>query len=515
MKALQVVLAVLSPEIRDDLIRRAANGMLRASEAQQLQAMCRDAELRPLAWARLWHAEGVDNSGPKPRVRTSQRECMQAINAPGTVALALFGGTGSGKTEAGAQFAVASALGRQDPTAREWCRANGIDLAVLPPGPGRILASSQTHDESRRVVRVKLKKYLPAGCVWRNEFGPGTAEVTLPTGGVIVCKSNEETYKGYEADEFDNGWLDEEHDQEVHGATMGRLGRRGWSDGHVLNTMTPLKGKSWVYYGFVEPLEDEEIPAGRAARFLHGVDNPFLDQELRRTLFAGLGAAERAAREYGEFVSRDGRIYEFWDRAIHLWDGAPDPTWTRFDAFDWGTTNPTAMGFFAYDAPRDDLYLVDEVYLRNLTIDQRADHIKTKNKQWGQARWRVGDPGDAATMESLRAKGIAIDDAVKDVKGGITVVNTRMAPDVNGKIHFRVHVRCVRSAGEVDGYVWDNALKETPKKVNDHACDMIRYGCVSVNTRHNIRQAAATRVANTSQALDQMQRLLGTQRRRR
>lgn len=515
MNALEVVIAALPEQVRSDILDRASAGGLSAAEADQLDEMCRDAERRPLAWARLWHADGIDDSGDKPRHRTSQRECMQAINAPGINALALFGGTGSGKTEAGAQFAVASALGRQDPQAREWCEANGIDLQVLPPGPGRILASSQTHDESRRVVRKKLKKYLPAGTTWRNEHGPGVSEAHPPGGGVIVCKSNEETYKGFEADEFDNEWLDEEHDEEVFNAALGRLGRRGWSDGHVINTMTPLRGKSWVYYGFVAPHDGEEIPAGRVARFLHGVDNPFLDQDLRKVLFAGLGAAERAAREFGEFVTREGRVFEFWDRSVHMWDGVPLPGWLRFDAFDWGTTNPTAMGFFSYDAGRDVLYLVDEVYERGLTLDQREERIRQKSKLWGPARARWGDPADGVSMTSLAAKGIAIEDAIKDVKGGIAAVNSRMAPDVLGQVHFRVHRRCVRSAGEFDEYVWDKEAKEQPRKVNDHACDMLRYGIVGVNNLHNLRQQAATRVANTGAAIQAMAKAMAAGRVRR
>ena len=440
----------------------------------------------PLAYARLWTprceecgAMLVEIKHPvwrcpvpacaqaTPARHTSQ---AHAIRELGRDATAVFGGNGTGKTELGAMLAVAVALGASDSGVAAWASTWGLNMAMLPRRPGRVLASALTSADSRRYLRPKLKKYLPTGCVWRNEFGDGEAEVTLPNGGMIVLKSNDQGRRSYQGDWFDLVWLDEEHDSEVFEECEGRVSRVPGGAGHIVITMTPLKGFTWVYESFVK-----NCPREYRAHWLDGLENPYTDLEKMKRWFNRLPKARRAARKEGRFTALEGVIFDV-DRALH-WVPSflPPAVWRRFRGIDFGTRNPFCCLWAALDSTDDTLHLYREHYQAGLQTRIHGDLINELSKE-ETIEWTVADPEDKQARVTLVMDcNIETLPAYKAVREGIDTVAERLLPDIEGRPHLVIHDCCPQLLAELEQYRWASGDKEAPLKVKDHAVDALRY----------------------------------------
>lgn len=388
----------------------------------------------------------------------------------------------SGKSALAAEFAVAAMLGSRNPDARRWLDANGLDLDTIPPYPGRVLFSALTSNDSRKVLREKVRRLLPAGCKWRNERGDGEAEVSAPgaigNNGTIVFKSNDQGARAYQADEFDIIILDEEHDSAVFGECLMRLGRRPWKGCYILLSMTPLKGMTWVYDDF----QSEPKPGYRYAE-IDGRDNPYIDQAGRAQRMARYGEHEKAARESGKFVALEGLVYTGWSRGVHLVPATPCPAeWRRVAGIDFGTSNPFACCLFAID-PRDDvLHLLATHYQAGLRWEEHAVKLRAMFEAHGWPETIWADPEEANGRMTLRNLGIDTRAARKDIRPGLNAVASRLALDAQGYPHLVVHdtVSNRPFVREIEGYVWAprTGAKDSPDlplKANDHALDAARY----------------------------------------
>lgn len=444
-------------------------------------------EAHPLAYARLWHAEGWDTSGPTPRARTSQRVAAQAfVNAD---AVAALGGNGTGKSVLMGMLAVACMLGRDHPDVKAWCALNSIDPLTIPPYAGRVLASALTSDDSRRVVRTKVKAYLPrdGSVTWRNENGDGVAEVKIdglrtpdnPNGATIVFKSNDQGQRAYQGDEFDVVLFDEEHDREVVEEAMMRLGRRPWREGWAGHFMTPLKGLTWIYDDFVDKPKD-----GHKAVWMHGPDNPHADQDFRRRQLSRMSEAMQRARNLGEFVSGAGRVYAMFSRQAHVIPARHLPRdWPRFRSIDFGTANPFCCLWFAVD-PADRVFHVYRcLYRAGLSTEENGQEV-ARLSEGERFEFDVADPESLDGRRTLAIKcDIIAHSANKAVSEGISDVISVLQPDADGKPHLLFHdtddMRPVLR--EIEGYRYPDATgrrdpNEHPLKKNDHAMDALRYG---------------------------------------
>ena len=430
-------------------------------------------QLNPLAYARLWDT-------PNPRA-FSQAEAARAI--AGSTAFALLGGNGSGKSDLASQVSVASMLGRKHPAVQRWLIENRLPDETVPPYPGRVLFSALTSNDSRKVLREKVRRLLPPGCRWRNEHGDGEAEVRGPmaegNSGVIVFKSNDQGRRAYQADEYDVIILDEEHDSEVFGECLMRVGRRPWRGCYLLLSMTPLKGMTYVYDDF----QASPAPGYRFAE-VDGRDNPYLDQAGRALRMAKYGKHERAARESGKFVALEGRVYEAFDRRTHLVPAfTPPPSWPRYAGIDFGTSNPFACVLGALDPADDTLHVLAVHYQAGWTWERHAEALRDLFDRYGWPETIWADPEEKNGRMQLAQAGIANVAAIKDVRPGINAVASRLEPDANGKPHLVLHEGPTQALlREIEGYVWaprqgQRDAPDMPLKANDHACDSARYLC--------------------------------------
>lgn len=464
-----------------------------------LAAYQADVEARPLRYARLWHRTGLDRTPsddyPDGRRRTSQRRAL--TKAVGSVAVVVLGGNGTGKTELAAQLSVACAQGRNHPDTREWLRANNLPDELVPPYPGRVLFSALTGNDSRRVIRAKVGRYLPVGASWRNRHGDGEAyayplgEQTADGGGVIVFKSNDQGADKHQSDEYDIILGDEEHDEAVVEEWLGRLGRRPWKGGYILLTMTPLKGLTWVYRDFVEHPKD-----GYRYDELHGPDNPHADQAGRRRRFGSLTAARRAAREFGKFAALVGRIYDMFDRRVHVIPPMLPPVeWTRFQGWDWGGRAPHVL--WAAQDPNGRLIVyrelaprrtVTEAPIRLTALLEEAAKLEREGGDTDEVMWwRVADSEDPSAILEAAYHGMRLQPAAKgpgSVMRGIEMVQAQLAL-VDGytrepqEPQILVTEDCPELIRELEGMRWLPAKvgreQQPDPATPDHGPDALRY----------------------------------------
>lgn len=434
-----------------------------AAAAQAAADLRQVAAEAPLAVARLWDA---------PPPRTSQRRAAQHL---GRLVTIVAGGNRSGKTQLGAMLAVASALGREDPAVLAWCRLNGFDPCALPAKPGDVWAVAPDHGDSREYVRPAIRRYLPRGCRWRNEEGPGYSEVVLPGGGRIGFKAVEEGRDGFQGTAKDGIWFDEEpRDEGVWNESLMRLADRR---GRLWCTLTPLRGLTWMHARYVERVSPDV-----AVHELDSYDNPHVPHAFVAGILKHYGPHEREARRRGRWTALEGRVWAF-QRSVHLVPSFVPPSgWKRIGAIDFGTRKPFCYLLLAIDPSDDIAHAVAEHYAAELTLAGHAKAIRAIEAVYGEPFVRAADPEDrGARLALAREHGIATVPARKERSAGISAVAERMEPDAEGRPHLLVHDRCTNLVRELENYRWadiDTGKRETTAG-EDHACDALRYGCMA------------------------------------
>jgi phage terminase large subunit len=433
----------------------------------------------PLAYAELWH---------KDPPRTSQRMICGPASEPTVDAILVAGGHGTGKTHLVAMLAVATAAGRRAPWVQAWCRENGFPLERFPDRMGRALVSGLTGHDLRRFLKPKVTQYLPKGAEWRNEEGGGESEVILPGApdkmtGRVIFKSNDQKARSYQGDWYDFAGLDEEHDFDVFKEVLERVGRVPGGAGWIVLSMTPLKGRTWVWRRFIN-----ECPANYRAVQLHSYDNPHLPIEKLERIAGEYGAHEEAARRRGEFTVLEGAVYPMFDRKVHVVPSfVPDKNWPRYVVIDFGTRNPAAWLWAALDPGDDVLHIYREHYRAGWTIRQHAEAYKAMGADDPKPRAIIADPEDAGARLELAQQGISTIPARKEIRPGINAVAERFALDVGGKTHLVFHDNCANTIREHEGYIWASRggsqdQPDLPLKANDHTCDDVRYLCYYLRT---------------------------------
>lgn len=473
---------------------RAADAWARATPAQRASLRRRadarreDRRAHPLAYARLWDRE---------EPRTSQRRAVGAMLDASVLLGFLLGGNRSGKSEALAQILVAAALGRQHPDVQRWCALNGVSLPVEWAGPAEVWHSALDSGDSRRYGRPKVARYVPEGATWRNRDGPGEAEVTMPGGGKVTFKSADQGRDGYQGASVRAIGNDEEPPREVVGEQMMRVADQ--PAGRVLFAMTPLMGWTALLEEYVRtPAADVVV------RWLHGSDNPHVPVDRLLRILAKYGQHERAARERGEIVALEGRVYPAWRRDLHLVPPRQiPPDWPLYVAVDFGTRNPTAILWAAHDERDDVLHLYRLRYEREKPQEWhvaqylRASGAVQRDGDWcvpdgaelARIEWVVADPSGKAERLTWLQAGVMTVPAPKhpgSVREQINATATRLEPDAEGRPHLVVYdtpdlAPLVR---EIESYVWKprtggaSDLPDEPLKKDDHAMDALAYLCL-------------------------------------
>lgn len=434
---------------------------------------------RPLAYAMLW-----DQAEP----RTSQLRSFRA--GLGARGLVLVGGNGTGKTWVAALWALIQALGVDHPDVVAFADRNGLDLARgVPPGPGLVWVCSETFEAAREQIRRHLSALSPEGARTRGWEVARQGELLLPNGGRIISKAyvqylmRPQTWEGAQIRAV---VFDEQPPNELcMGAAFARTrslakeavpgGRWFW-----LLAYTGLNGKDWLYRRHVATPE-----AAVPVRWIHGADNPHLDQDQQAAIIASFPAWQRAARERGEFASPVGRRLPGFDRAVHVLDASQMPTieatWLRWVGVDPGSRHPHAI--WVAESAAGDLYVYRE-YAPRLTTAQpglaATEWIATCKAfdatDGAVSRYRVADSADPGFLtEAARAGWVCLPAAKGpgSIEDGLNLIEAYLATSYLGqprRPRLYISSDCPVLIAELEQLRW---LPEQPGKApaTDPACE--------------------------------------------
>ena len=172
----------------------------------------------------------------------------------------------------------------------------------------------------------------------------------------------------------------------------------------------------------------------------------------------------------GEYGQLAGLVFDNFDPEKHVYDSIEiGKTWKLYRTIDFGFTNPFTCYWAYYDDANETLYVDDEWYHSNVTVNAHAVKIKEiTGDRKVEATVADHDAGDRAILEQA---GIPTEKADKDVASGI---NNLYDGFNRGKV--RINRRCVNLINELYSYQWkESSKKDEPVKENDHGIDATRY----------------------------------------
>lgn len=216
----------------------------------------------------------------------------------------------------------------------------------------------------------------------------------------------------------------------------------------------------------------------------------------------------------GSWEAMEGQIWKEFSYDTHVFPNSkyPDliiPTINdvkdryKFAALDHGQANPTCLLAFYVDED-ENIFVTDEYYNKaivslhctNIRAKFRIedfDDIVADPSMWGKTKEKDGDPWSNA--DEYEERGISLRQANNDVAAGINRVSEyfvispdRPHPLIEGMVgspRIFISARCHNLIKEIADYVWARKMsemlnaKEEPRKLNDHACDTLRYGIMT------------------------------------
>ena len=212
-------------------------------------------------------------------------------------------------------------------------------------------------------------------------------------------------------------------------------------------------------------------------------DNLSLSEDIKeryRSLYVGVFYKRFIL---GLWVVAEGAIYDMFSEDENLYDKLPKHITSYPEpvvAIDYGTTNPLAA-LLCVDGDTK-LYIEDEYYFnsREEGFQKTDEQYLNDLEAWLKERLGVNyqiqfivDPSAASFIAAARIRGFRVKEADNSVLDGIRLVATLLSKKV-----LLINKRCKNLIKEILGYVWDDSSKiekEKPLKMNDHACDAMRY----------------------------------------
>ena len=396
----------------------------------------------------------------------------------------VFGGNRSGKTECGAVECLWMLRGIHP------YRKNRRDVFGW--------AVSLSTQVQRDVAQAKILKYLPKS--WISEIIMLAGRRDSPSGGVIDqikiknifggistlgFKSCDQGREKFQGSSLDFVWFDEEPPRDIYEECLMRvMDKRG----DIFGTMTPLKGKTFIYN---EILLNRRKNSEIWHEFMTWEDNPYLSKKEAKLLESSLDSKTLDARKYGRFSDGEGLVYPEFDEAVHVIKPFPVPhEWQDIISIDPGLNNPLSAHWYCTDWDGN-IYVVAEHFAAGKDIDFHANAICEISKKlgWktdsrGRVRALIDSAANQRTLASQKSvtelfyeRGILADPNVnKDIFSGISRVKSYLNRG-NGVGNIYIFSTCVNMIDEFKGYIWGGG--DTPVKRDDHCMDELRYYIMS------------------------------------
>lgn len=407
--------------------------------------------------------------------RTSQRSAI--INMAREAHL-IGGGNRAGKTQLGAQLAIATAAGKDEWWVEEWLKLNNLSLDLIKDEPCTVWCVSISFGDSIEYIRPKLDQYLPVGTKRTRWSAQDRAVAELPNGGRIVCLSYEMGRSKFQGMSVGMVWFDEEgRDPEVFDECLLRCVDH---NARVVITATPLNGLSWMYDKFVEQTLD-----GFSRTQISGLDNPYISSVKLRRAVQHMSEASQKTRLFGDFASQHGLVYDEFEQSIHVIPPFTIPSdGVIYRSIDFGVRNPWCTLWIYHDrsgcmGADDCLYVFREYYKTERTTIENGKQMERLSMNDPEVKFTVADSASRdARLILARELGISTKPSPKEL-GLLTMINLvkdRLMLQVDGKPRLYIFNNCKNLISEFKRYKWTkNAGDEKVTKSHDHALDALRY----------------------------------------
>jgi len=384
----------------------------------------------------------------------------------------IFGGNRTGKTHAGAQEAINYAL-------KSKCEGWVVSLStqVQRDVAQRKVLELINKEQIKFVVMLKGRSDFPENGV--IDF------IELHNGSRIGFKNCEQGREKFQGTALNWVWFDEEPSEDIYDECMMRLLDHG---GDIWGTMTPLKGRTWVYERvFMNANSKSDIKVFNWA----WSDNPFLHENEIAFMEQNYSSETLEMRKYGRFIEGTGMVFkEFTDENIKIVGSEMltfENVWYTGLSIDPGYTGATAVLWFRV-LMDGRIFVIDEYKDSNRSIEEISKFIIERSRENGTELKHVfidsaamalslGSP--ESVVEQFRKFGIPVDPSVdKSVIEGIHKVKSLFC-SADGTRRLFITDNCEKTIREIRGYFWSDKNNDKPKKVNDHCVDALRYFCMA------------------------------------
>ena len=248
---------------------------------------------------------------------------------------------------------------------------------------------------------------------------------------------------------------------------LGRL-RDPHIDWYQLAAATnPAQPKHWLRMRMLDHPDERELITIHANKFLPPHYMAMLGNLPDTAAGRRLGKGEWAAAEGTIWHLPDAQVRRHGDEFFHRVVGG----------IDWGFVHPLAAEVVGQTGSGR-MAVINEVYAKgSLVEDVIPSLLELRDRH--KVSLFYADPSEPAYILQCQRAGLPVVAAKNDVDPGIQAVATAI------KGGLTVDPRCQGLLGEIPGYVWAPArgggLKEEPVKVNDDACDALRYAVMGLS----------------------------------
>ena len=388
----------------------------------------------------------------------------------------IFGGNRTGKTMCGAQEAVWRATGthpHQPNRADTIGWVVSLSTQVQRDVTQKKILESINADDIVEIVMLRGRKDSPKGGVidfikLRNNWDGES---------IIAFKSCEQGREKFQGTSLDWVWFDEEPPEDVYDECVLRTMDRA---GHIWGTMTPLKGRTWVYEK-VFLHDGDEI----SVHSMSWEDNPYLaDAEIKK-MTRRLSHDQLESRKFGRFMEGTGLVFkEFGDEnIIEFLDPKIRASLEITISIDPGYVNPTGILWIGRTSGGDTYVLKDHAPTEQ-NVELLCNYIHAQSKvlnvdvnavriimDSAAVQKTLGSPESVASK--FRKRGINCDTNVnKSIPEGIMAMKT-LFKNAEGVRQLFIMKGCTNLIRELRSYYWGD--EERPVKKNDHCIDALRY----------------------------------------
>lgn len=364
----------------------------------------------------------------------------------------LLGGIGSGKSHAGAAFAIIESI--EDP------RPNG-------------LIAANTYKQLTNATLTTLFRLCDEYAV-EYHYNQNKGWLSIEDAHWYVYSlDNYDNLRGIEVGRF---WADELRDASPEAFTvmLGRLRDRKAKKLKGRVTTSP-NGYDYLYDYFAGDKKTDEF------KLIHAKsqDNTYLPDGFIDTLKASYDEKIYRQEVLGEFVNiSQGRIYYGFDRTKHVKEVNYNPGYPIYVGMDFNVDPMTAALCQHYD---NTVHVFDEIYLHDSNTNQMGDVLKAR---FGTRLTIIPD----STGKALKTSGRGYSDHSILQEMGFTVKSTgnpfRMdryntMNNLFEKERILISNKCVKLIKDLEqvGYKEGTNLPETSDSTLTHISDALGYAC--------------------------------------